>query len=477
MNLLSVTSEAFPLVKTGGLADVAGALPAAFAAEGIVSKTLLPGYPAVMSALVGDVVHRYDALFGGPARLILGKAAGLDVIALDAPHLFDRPGNPYGPGDGFADNAFRFAAFARAAASIGQGLIGGFVPDILHAHDWQAGLAPAYLYYDGRGRPGTVMTIHNLAFQGQFDPSLLPLLGLPEHAYSIHGVEYYGSIGYLKSGLRFADRITTVSPTYATEICSQEAGMGMEGLLRARGTALSGILNGIDTDVWNPAQDGALAARFDADNLPARSLNKLALQARLGLAQDPGAPLFGVISRFSWQKGIDLVLAAIPAMLAAGGQLALLGSGDGPLEHAARAAIDTLAGRVGGHIGYNEQVAHLMQAGVDALLVPSRFEPCGLTQLCALRYGAVPVVSRVGGLVDTVIDASPMALAAGAATGVQFTPSLEMLEAAIARTVALYRDTPTWWMMQRNGMRSDVSWTGPARRYAALFRAVLAELG
>jgi starch synthase len=437
MNLLSVTSEAFPLVKTGGLADVAGALPAAFAAEGIVSKTLLPGYPAVMSALVGDVVHRYDALFGGPARLILGKAAGLDVIALDAPHLFDRPGNPYGPGDGFADNAFRFAAFARAAASIGQGLIGGFVPDILHAHDWQAGLAPAYLYYDGRGRPGTVMTIHNLAFQGQFDPSLLPLLGLPEHAYSIHGVEYYGSIGYLKSGLRFADRITTVSPTYATEICSQEAGMGMEGLLRARGTALSGILNGIDTDVWNPAQDGALAARFDADNLPARSLNKLALQARLGLAQDPGAPLFGVISRFSWQKGIDLVLAAIPAMLAAGGQLALLGSGDGPLEHAARAAIDTLAGRVGG----------------------------------------VPVVSRVGGLVDTVIDASPMALAAGAATGVQFTPSLEMLEAAIARTVALYRDTPTWWMMQRNGMRSDVSWTGPARRYAALFRAVLAELG
>jgi len=482
MKVLSVTSEAFPLVKTGGLGDVAGALPAAFAAEGIETRTLLPGYPAVMAALGGgEAVHSYDDLFGGPARLVAGEAAGLALIALDAPHLFDRPGNPYGLGDGYPDNAFRFAAFARVAASIGQGLLGataaGFVPDILHAHDWQAGLAPAYLHYDGGKRPGTVMTVHNLAFQGQFDVSILPSLGLPDYALDIHGIEYYGAIGYLKAGLRFADRITTVSPTYATEICSQEAGMGMEGLLRARGTALSGILNGIDTNVWDPAHDAAIASPFDAAHLDARRANKAALQARLGLDADPDAPLFGVISRFSWQKGIDLVLDTVPALLRAGAQLALLGSGDFALELRAREAIDALHGRVGGHIGYNEQVAHMLQAGVDALLVPSRFEPCGLTQLCALRYGAVPVVSRVGGLVDTVIDASPMALAAGAATGVQFSPSLEMLEAAIGRTVALYRDAPTWAMLQRNGMATDVSWAGPARKYAALFREVMAERG
>jgi starch synthase len=481
MKVLSVTSEAFPLVKTGGLADVAGALPAAFAAEGIEVRTLLPGYPAVMAALRdGDAVYDFPELFGGPARIVAGEAHGLSLLGLDAPHLFDRPGNPYGAGDGYPDNSLRFAAFARAAASIGQGILAAtrapFVPDILHAHDWQAGLAPAYLHYDGGARPGTVMTVHNLAFQGQFDSSLLPLLGLPAEALSIHGIEYYGAIGYLKAGLRFADRITTVSPTYATEICSTEFGMGMEGLLRARGTALSGILNGIDTDVWDPAHDPAIAAPFDAGRMEARGANKAALQARLGLQVDPGAPLFGVISRFSWQKGIDLVLSAIPAILAAGGQLALLGSGDAALERDAREAIDTLHGRVGGHIGYNEQIAHLLQAGVDALLVPSRFEPCGLTQLCALRYGAVPVVTRVGGLVDTVIDASPMALAAGAATGVQFSPSLEMLEAAIGRATALYRDRTVWRMLQRNGMATDVSWAGPARTYAALFREVLARV-
>jgi starch synthase len=477
MKVLSVTSEAFPLVKTGGLADVAGALPAAFAAEGIEIRTLLPGYPSVMAALGGgEVVWRFSNLFGGgESRLVAGNARGLDVIAIDAPHLFDRPGNPYGPGDGFADNAFRFAALARVAASIGQGMLPGFVPDIVHAHDWQAGLTPAYLHYDGGARPGTVMTVHNLAFQGQFDVGLLPYLGFPAEALTIHGIEYYGGIGYLKAGLRFADRITTVSPTYATEICSSEAGMGLDGLLRARGTAVSGILNGIDTQVWDPAHDPALAAPFDADHMAPRAANKRALQARLGLARDPAAPLFGAISRFSWQKGIDLILEAIPAILNAGGQLAILGSGDEALERRARDALAALPGRVAGTIGYDEPIAHLMQAGVDALVVPSRFEPCGLTQLCALRYGAVPVVARVGGLVDTVIDASPMALAAGAATGVQFSPSLEMLEAALARTVALYHDPATWTMLQRNGMATDVSWREPARRYAALYREILAE--
>ena len=486
MKVLSVTSEAFPLIKTGGLADVAGALPGALAAEGIEMRTLLPGYPAVMAALRdAPSIYHFDDLFGGWARLVSGEAGGLSVFALDAPHLYDRPGNPYGPGDGYGDNAFRFAAFARVAASIGQGILATtqhpFVPDILHVHDWQSGLTPAYLYYDneasGAARPGTVMTIHNLAFQGQFDTSLFPDLGLPAHALSIHGVEYYGAVGYLKAGVRFADRVTTVSPTYATEICTTEMGMGMDGLLRSRGTSVSGILNGIDTSIWDPGNDPAIASAFAVDRIDARAANKAALQARLGLDPDPDALLFGVISRFSWQKGIDLVLQAIPAVLAVGGQLAVLGAGDDAMERGAREAFDSLHGRVGGHIGYNEKVAHLLQAGVDALLVPSRFEPCGLTQLCALRYGAVPVVSRVGGLVDTVIDASPMAVAAGAATGVQFSPSLEMLQAAIARTAALYRDPTLWAMVQRNGMVTDVSWHGPARRYAALFREVLDRHG
>ena len=474
MKVLSVASEAFPLVKTGGLADVAGALPGALAVEGAELRTLLPGYPAVMAALQGArTVYVYDHLFGGGARLVAGEAGGLAMIAVDAPHLFDRPGNPYGPGHGFPDNAFRFAAFARVAASIGQGLLPGFVPDILHAHDWQAGLTFAYLHYDGARRPGTVMTVHNLAFQGQFDPSLLASLGLPASAMNMDGVEYYGSIGYLKAGLRFADRITTVSPTYATEIRSADAGMGLAGLLRSRASALVGILNGIDTTIWDPAHDATLAAPYDAARLELRRANKAALQARLGLDADPAAPLFGVISRLSWQKGIDLLLAAVPAMLAAGGQLAVLGSGDNALEGRARQAFADAPARVGGVIGYDETLAHQLQAGVDALLIPSRFEPCGLTQLCALRYGAVPVVARVGGLVDTVIDATPMALAARVATGVQFSPSLEMLEAAVARTATLYRDAPAWRAMQRNGMATDVSWREPARRYAALYREIV----
>jgi starch synthase len=476
MKVLSVTSEAFPLIKTGGLADVAGALPGALAAEGVDMRTLLPGYPAVMAALAsGETVHHFDWLFGGPARLVAGRAGGLDVIALAAPHLFDRPGNPYGMGSGFDDNPIRFGAFARAAASIGQGLLPQFRPDILHAHDWQAALAPAYLHYDGGRHAGTVMTVHNLAFQGQFDASFAPILGFPADAMTIHGIEYYGGIGYLKAGLRFADRITTVSPTYATEICSSEAGMGLEGLLRSRGAAVSGILNGIDTDVWNPANDAALPASFTAERIDARAKSKLALQERLGLEQNPDTLLFGVISRFSWQKGIDLVLEAIPAILTAGAQLAMLGSGDDSLERSARDAVARFPGRAAGYFGYNETVAHLLQAGVDALLIPSRFEPCGLTQLCALRYGAIPVVARVGGLIDTVIDATPMALAAQAATGVQFTPTLEMLEAAIARIAGLYRDERTWRMLQRNGMATDVSWREPARRYLALYREIIAE--
>ena len=474
INVLAVVSEIFPLIKTGGLADVAGALPGALAADGITVRSLVPGYPQVLDALEGGVaIATLDDLFGGSARIVAAHAAGLDLFVIDAPHLYARDGDPYRGPDGrdWPDNAFRFAALSRAAALLAQGQVGGYRPDVVHAHDWQAGLAPAYLHYAGAIEPPTVMTIHNLAFQGRFPAYLLAFLGLPAEAFTIHGVEYYGEIGYLKAGLQFADRITTVSPTYAAEIRTPAGGVGMDGLLRTRADVLSGILNGIDTTVWDPAHDPHLAATFDADRPARRGANKAALQARFGLRRDPGKLLFGVISRMSAQKGIDLLLAALPVLLGGGGQLVVLGSGEASLEAGLRAAATANPHDVGAQIGYDEGLAHLIQGGCDALLMPSLFEPCGLTQLCAMRYGALPVVAHVGGLCDTVIDANEMALAAGIGTGFHFAPvQTEMLEAAILRALSVWRQPDVWRRLQRNAMRTDVSWRRPAARYAALYR-------
>jgi starch synthase len=473
--VLSVASELFPLIKTGGLADVAGALPGALAAEGMAVRSLLPGYPRVLAALErAEPVLEIGSLFGGPARLLAATAAGLDLLVLEAPHLYARDGSPYaGPGGhDWPDNPQRFAALAQVAARLGQGALPAFVPDVIHAHDWQAGLLPAYVHYWEGRKPGTVFTVHNLAFQGQCDASLLRELGLPDHAYSIHGVEYYGAIGFLKAGLKLADRITTVSPTYAAEIRTEAGGMGLQGLLRDRAGALSGILNGIDTAVWDPATDANLPAPYTAATLPAREAGRRALRARLGLHDARDALLLGIVSRLSWQKGMDAVLAAVPALVEHGMQLAVLGTGEPELEQGFARAAAAHPGRIGLHLGYNEGLAHLVQGGCDALLVPSRFEPCGLTQLCALRYGALPVVARVGGLADTVIDANEMALAAGVGTGIQFTEaSRDALEAALSRLAALWR-RPAWERLQRNGMNTDVSWALPARHYAALYRAV-----
>ncbi len=481
MKVLAVVSEIFPLVKTGGLADVAGALPLALAPLGARVATLVPGYPAVTEALADTaVVRAYGDLFGGPARLLRGHAAGLELLAIDAPHLYGRPGNPYVDGDGrdWPDNAIRFAALAAIGGDVGAGRVTEFVPDIVHAHDWQAGLTAAYLRYrDGRNRrPGTVMTVHNLAFQGQFPASLVPTLGLPWSAYTPEGVEYYGAIGFLKAGLALSDRITTVSPSYAAEIRTRDGGMGMDGLLRARAADVRGILNGIDDAVWNPATDTLIARKFDTARLAERRANKAALQARLGLAPEPGTLLFGVISRLTWQKGLDLLLEAIPDLLARGAQLALLGSGDATLVADFVTAAAANPGRVGCVVGYDETLAHSIQAGADAILVPSRFEPCGLTQLCALRYGALPVVARVGGLADSVVDANEMALADGVGTGLQFSPvTRDALVAAIQRAVELWREPQAWRTVQCNAMRTDVSWRRPAAHYAALYHEILAE--
>lgn len=471
LRVLAVASECFPLIKTGGLADVVGALPAALAPEGIAITTLLPAYPVVLAA-IGDapVVLDLPDRFG-PARLRAGKAGGLDLLVLEAPQHFGRPGNPYtGPdGEPWADNGLRFAALGYAAAEAATAL--GF--DAVHAHDWQAGLACAYLRLVAPARVPVVFTIHNLAFQGQFPPALFPRLGLPPGAWSIDGLEYFGSVGFLKSGLWYADRITTVSPTYAAEIRSSAGGMGLEGLLRGRSAAVSGILNGLDDATWDPAQDTALAARFSVADPTPRTANKPALQAHFGLAADPAAPLFAFVGRLAWQKGMDLVLEALPALLEAGGQLVILGTGDMALESRCLGAAAAHPGRIGAVIGFDEALARLCYGGADAVLVPSRFEPCGLAQLCALRYGAPPLVAWTGGLADTVIDANEMALAAGCATGVQFAPGdAAMLASAVQRTAGLIRDTPAWARIRANAMGCDVSWRRSAARYAALFREI-----
>ena len=478
MKVLAVAPEIYPLVKTGGLADVAGALPAALVGYGVATRSLVPGYPAVMAA-VGrkKALYRYDALFGGKAAVLAVEIAGLDLLVLDAPHLFDRPGGPYGDpvGGDWPDNWRRFAAFSRVASDIAGGILPGYVPDLVHAHDWQAAMAPAYMKYGGAPATPSVVTVHNLAFQGQFGAEIFPALGLPPAAMALDGVEYYGGVGFLKAGLQSAWAITTVSPTYAQEIRTPEFGMGLDGLINLRAGDLHGIVNGIDTAVWDPQTDAHLAAAYTAKSLRARAANRRAVEQRFGLDHDH-APLFCVISRLTWQKGMDILAGVVDRIAAAGARLAVLGSGDRALEGALLAASAHHRGRVGVVIGYDEALSHLMQGGCDAILVPSRFEPCGLTQLYALRYGCVPVVARTGGLADTVVDANEAALSSGAATGFLFAPgSPDALMHAVQRTIAAHGDPALWSSMQKQGMKADVSWVRSAGRYAQLYASLISR--
>ena len=477
MKVLSVASEFFPLIKTGGLADVAGALPGALAAEQVEMHTLLPGYSSVMAQLPEtSVVAEFDDLFGGRATLreTAYGSNSAPLLILDAPHLYDRPGNPYlgKNGKDWPDNHFRFAALAWAASRIGLGLIEGWRPDVIHGHDWQAGLVPVYLS-EAKARPATLLTIHNLAFQGVFPAELLTALRLPRASFTIDGLEYYSQISFLKGGLIYADHLTTVSPTYAREICTPAFGAGLEGVLRQRRASLTGITNGIDAEIWNPETDPNIAQPYNSAALDAKAANKTALQQRFGLDADGDALLFCVVSRLTAQKGLDLLLGALPTILDNGGQLALLGSGDAGLEQAYLAAARNHPGRIGVVFGYDEALSHKMQAGADAIIVPSRFEPCGLTQLYGLRYGTLPVVARVGGLADTVIDANQAALMDGVATGFQFAPdNTGELQTGLARAFELYADRPGWQVVQRRAMGRKVDWSGPASTYAALYRKI-----
>jgi starch synthase len=350
-----------------------------------------------------------------------------------------------------------------------MGAVPSFHPDIVHVHDWQAALTPAYLHFCGRQRPRTMLTVHNLAYQGLFPREILEEIGLPPESFTVQGVEYYGKVGFLKAGLQFADVITTVSPTYAKEIQGDEEGKGLGGLLRARSAQLHGVLNGIDIDVWNPSTDPAIARRFDQSTIGDRSTNKTALQERLGLEQRDDAFVVGVISRLSWQKGLDLLFECIPQLLSDGVQIALLGTGDATLEDQFRRAQENRPKQMGVAIGFDETLAHQIQAGADAIAVPSRFEPCGLTQLCALRYGAVPIVAGVGGLEDTVIDVDESDK--GQSTGFKFKPvASEQLGVVLRRALTAFNDKDAWRALQLRGMSTDVSWSRRARQYVRLYR-------
>ena len=469
--VLSVASECVPLIKTGGLADVVGALPGALAAVGWEMRVLMPAYRSLAPYLETMVeVWRDPALFGGPARVMAGEVAGLQILLLDAPHLYDREGGPYsGPHGDWFDNARRFAALSWVGAEIARnGLADGWKPDVLHAHDWQAGLAPAYLAYGGAGGVGSVLTIHNIAFQGWAPASALTELRLPPEQFYPASLEYYGGLSSLKAGLVTADRITTVSPTYAAELMRPEFGMGLQGVIANRAAVVSGILNGVDTGVWDPEGE---AIPYSARAMKGKAANRTAICAEFGL--DVPGPLAILVSRLTDQKGIDLLAATIPDFIAGGGGLIVLGSGDPGLEAAMRGLQAQFPGRVAVRIGYDEALSHRLFAGGDAVLVPSRFEPCGLTQLYGLRYGTVPVVSAVGGLADTVIHASPAARAAGVATGIVFHPvDAIALGQALRGLLVLYADRKAWAQVQTNAMRQDVGWAASAAAYAAIYESL-----
>ena len=481
MKVLHVAAEVFPLVKTGGLADVVAALPVALAQQGADVRLLLPGLPAVMDSVQGArTVIDIGSCFGAlRVRLLLARMPGtqLPAYVIDAPYLYRREGSPYqdGAGEEWPDNLQRFALLGWVAAHLaGDDADPQWVPDVVHAHDWHAAMACAYIAEHPPTQAATVFTVHNLAFQGLFPMHDRALLGLGSHLMSPAGLEYHGQLSFMKAGLKFADHVTTVSPTYAREIATHEFGCGLDGVIRGRGAGVSGILNGIDCAVWDPATDAAIARNYDARHPEGKLECRRALQQELALERDDGALLLTIVSRLTSQKGLDLLLTALPELLAAGVQLAVQGTGEPALEAAFRMAAQAHPGRVQVHVGYDEGRAHRLIAGADAILVPSRFEPCGLTQLYGLRYGTLPIVRRVGGLADTVVDAEEAALADGTATGFAFdlaTPAA--LERCVRRAQALRADAAAWAAVRRTAMAQELSWAGPARDYLALYRRLL----
>jgi starch synthase len=483
LRVLFASSEIFPLAKTGGLADVSAALPKALTALGVDMQLLLPGYPkAIESAVSKSVaVELGDFRGAGPMRLISARTpdTGLPIWLVDCASLFGRSGGPYQDEEGqdWLDNAQRFALFSHVAArlSLGQ-LLANWQADLVHANDWPAGLAPAILAGGPGPKPATVFTIHNLAYQGLFPAALYPQLGLPDAAFNPDGLEFHGKISFLKAGIRYSDRLTTVSPTYAREILTTEYGCGLEGLLQHRAQDLVGILNGVDYQIWDPATDICLPANFSLRKLAGKRTCKTALRKELGLEADSEAALVVYISRITDQKMADVVAAALPEIVESGAQCALLGNGARHLEEQFELAARRHPGRIAVRIGYEEPLAHRLLAGGDILLHPARFEPCGLTQLYALRYGTLPVVRSTGGLCDTVVDATDVSVSRGTATGFAFERADGAdLVRCLERALALYQQPLAWRKVQRQAMAQDFGWEEPARRYLALYHSLVPE--
>lgn len=481
LKVLFATSEVAPLNKTGGLADVSGALLAALRAIGVDVRIIVPGYNQVMAQLAQhEVVATWDALPGfAPARLLSAAMAnGVPLLVLDSPSMYQREGGPYQDADGidWPDNAQRFGLLSKVAAVLGSSASPlDWHPDLVHCNDWQTGLTPAYLHFAPGAVPG-VMAIHNLAFQGIFPAATVPQLHLPSSCFAIDGAEFYGSLSFLKAGLFYADHITTVSPNYAKEIQQEELGFGMQGLLTTRSNDLTGILNGIDTGEWNPATDPYLAKQYSSANMAGKAANKEALQSRFGLNLDPDMPLLGVISRFTEQKGLDLLLEIAPRLTDLPVQLVMLGSGDAKMQKTARDLSHRYPGKIGAHIGFSESLAHQIEAGADMFVMPSRFEPCGLNQLYSQRYGTPPIVHATGGLADSVVDCSGATLLDGTASGFSFSGmTAENLYTAIQRAVGLYHDKIKWKALCKNCMDKDFSWQSSAEAYRVVYLKVLKQ--
>jgi starch synthase len=478
--ILFATSEMAPWVKTGGLGDVAAALPAALLKANCDVRVLLPAYPALKQAFpeattLAVLPQLAPAL--PVSRLLLAEENGLPLLLLDCPELYDRPGNPYldAQGHDWPDNAIRFGLLSRVAALLGQPTSPlEWRPDVIHVNDWQTALAPAWLHYEGGA--ASVVTVHNIAFQGCYGKLLLPELGLPEHAWRFDGVEYHDQLSFLKAGLQLATRISTVSPTYAREIQDEHFGYALAPLLRHRSSHLRGILNGVDTDIWNPAKDPALPHAYAANRLATKRLNKTALQAEMGLEQVADRPLFGVISRLTDQKGLDLLLTIAEGIPHLPAQLVLLGSGDKTMEAGFKALAERVPGQIAVKLGFDEGLAHRIEAGADCFLMPSRFEPCGLNQMYSLRYGTPPIVRATGGLADTVIDVCEATLADKTANGFvlqEATPHALWL--AMERVSVTWQDKRLWQRIQQNGMRRDFSWEHAAHDYINLYRDAIAS--
>ena len=471
--ILFVSSEAHPLIKTGGLADVSGSLPIALNELSQSIHVLLPKYQNLN--ITEPVHHRCTIrIDNSDVHILETRLPNSHVVVwlVDYPPFFNFPGNPYNDEHGNArhNNAERFTLFCKVATEIAMDRAYlHWKPDIVHCNDWQAGLVPALLSLEYE-RPATVFTIHNMAYQGIFPPEKHRTLNLPGQLWHPNGLEYYGMLSMIKGGIVYADHITTVSPTYAKEIQTAEFGYGLEGLLQHKHYVLSGIINGIDTHIWNPENDAYIVEHYNIDTLEKKRSNKTALQQRVSLPVDPDVPVFGLISRLVEQKGIDLVLDSLPELISMPVQVVLLGSGSHEFEHRLHSLARLHPEKISVTIDYNESLAHLIEAGIDIFLMPSRFEPCGLNQLYSQRYGTIPIVRKTGGLADTIEDALPESIANNTATGIAFQQaSSDSLIEAIKRALILFNDKPTWEKLQRNCMNKNFSWQNSAEQYLTLY--------